>query len=100
MQDKLSVMAELVLAKEQLDRGDYVSWSAYHANRQAADITQYFNAFFTEAARNAPVICNQFLLSPTGTEGHYFFDCPYSARAVGVLTFGSLPPVEFSVTKG
>ena len=40
MQDKLSVMAELVLAKEQLDRRDYVSWSAYHANRQAADIRQ------------------------------------------------------------
>ena len=34
----LSVMAELVLEREQLDRGDYVSWSAYHAKRQAADI--------------------------------------------------------------
>ena len=44
MQDKLSVMAELVLAKEQLDCGDCVSWSAYHANRQADDIRQYLNA--------------------------------------------------------
>ena len=34
----LSVMAELVLEKEQLDCCDFVSCSAYNANRQAADI--------------------------------------------------------------
>ena len=34
----LSVMAQHVLEKEHLDRGDYVSWSAYHTKRQAVDI--------------------------------------------------------------
>ena len=50
MQDKLSVMTELVLAKEQLGRGDDVSWLAYYANRQAADIRQYFNAPFNRSS--------------------------------------------------
>ena len=45
----LSVIAELVLEKETLDHGDFVSWSSYHANRQRDEIRpelsrQYFKA--------------------------------------------------------
>ncbi|MEW8547628.1 MAG: hypothetical protein AB2693_29320, partial [Candidatus Thiodiazotropha sp.] len=54
----LSVMAELVSEKEQLDGGDFVS--SYHANSQAGDVRPvssiYLMSLFTEAAHSAAMM--------------------------------------------
>ena len=56
----LSVMAELILEKEKLDPKDFVSWSAYHANRESAVIRPVspisLMPLFTEAAHTAAMI--------------------------------------------
>ena len=60
------MMAELVIEKEQLDRGDHVSWSAYHAKRQAADIRPVSNMlmpFFTKETHNAAMMAHAMKLS-------------------------------------
>lgn len=58
----LSVMAELILEKEQIEPGDFVSWSAYHANRQEADIRPVSPIFlmplFTEPANSVAMIAH------------------------------------------
>lgn len=55
-------MAEFVLEKEKLDPDDFVSWSAYHANRQGADIRPaspiFLMPLFTEAANTAAMIAH------------------------------------------
>ena len=63
----LSVMTELILEKEQLDRDDFVSWSAYHANRQADNVRPVSPIFlmplFTEAAHSAAMMAHAMHLS-------------------------------------
>ena len=41
--DWLSAMSELVLKKDELDSKDFVSWAAYHADRQPS-VTNRLNA--------------------------------------------------------
>ena len=62
-------MAELVLEKEQLDQWNYVHvpWSAYHANRQAADIRPVspisLKPLFTKAAHSEAMMAHTMKLS-------------------------------------
>ena len=61
------MIAELVLEKEQLDCGDYVSWSAYHANRHVADMRPVsqivLKPLFTEAEHRAAMMVHSMKLS-------------------------------------
>ena len=63
----LSVMAELVIEKETLNPGDFVSWSAYHANRQGDEISHVsptlLMPLFTEAAHRATMMTHAMKLA-------------------------------------
>lgn len=56
----LRAMSEIVQKKEELDPKDFVSWAAYHANRQSAEIRPLSRTallpLFTEQAHNPATI--------------------------------------------